>query len=174
MSIPEAVQLVLHAGTLGQGGEVYVLEMGTPRKILDVACEIARLSGLEPRRDIEIAITGLRPGEKLTEELVSSAEGVRPTGVEKLFVVQPSANHNGHLLANVAELVGQARANNPESIYRILSAMGIGFRPKCKVCLSELAADARLCEFCTGQVTWKPVQLEDKVHGLRGITPLAS
>jgi FlaA1/EpsC-like NDP-sugar epimerase len=174
MSIPEAVQLVLHAGTLGKGSETFVLEMGTPRKILDVAYEIARLSGLEPRRDIEIAITGLRPGEKLTEELVGSTEQVCPTGVKKLLMVQPSVAPNGHFLSDVAKLVAYARANDSNSIYRFLSSMGIGFQPKCKVCLSEVAIDERLCEVCSGQVSWRPVQLERETSRLGQITPLAS
>jgi FlaA1/EpsC-like NDP-sugar epimerase len=174
MSIPEAVQLVLHAGSLGKKGEVFVLEMGTPRKILEVACEIARLSGLEPRKDIEIAITGLRPGEKLTEQLVGSSEEVCPTGVDKLLRVQPSASQNGHLLIDIAKLVAHAKANDADSIYRLLSAMGIGFQPKCKLCLSEIATDERLCEFCTGKQSWKPVLLEKEGPSLKRITPLAS
>jgi FlaA1/EpsC-like NDP-sugar epimerase len=174
MSIPEAVQLVLHAGSLGKGGEVFVLEMGTPRRILEVACEIARLSGLEPRKDIEIAITGLRPGEKLTEELVGSTEKVCTTGVDKLLMVQPSAAQNGHFLSDVAKLVAHAKANDADNIYRLLSAMDIGFQPKCKVCLSEIAIAERLCEFCTGQQVWKPVQLEREGPGLRRTTPLAT
>ena len=174
MSIPEAVQLVLHAGSLGEKGEVFVLEMGTPRKILDVACEIARLSGLEPHKDIEIAITGLRPGEKLTEELVGSTEEVCPTGVDKLLRVQPRGSQNGHLLIDIAKLAAHAKANDADSIYRLLSAMGIGFKPKCKLCLSEIVTDERLCEFCTGKQSWKPVLVEKEGPSLKRITPLAS
>jgi FlaA1/EpsC-like NDP-sugar epimerase len=174
MSIPEAAQLVLHAGTLGKGGEVFVLEMGSPRRILDVACEMARLSGLEPRRDIEIAITGLRPGEKLIEELVGSTEHLSPTGVDKLLMVQPGVAWNGHILNDVAKLVAYAQVNDADSVYRLLGSMSIGFRPKCKVCLSEYAMDGRLCEFCSGKHAWKPVQLEREVAGHKQITSLAS
>ena len=74
MTIPEAVQLVLQAGALGTGGEVFVLDMGEPMKIVDLAQDLIRLSGLEVGRDIEIKFTGIRPGEKLYEEMFFGAE----------------------------------------------------------------------------------------------------
>lgn len=149
MSIPEAVQLVLHAGSLGKGGEVFVLEMGVPRKIIDVAYELARLSGLEPGADIEIAITGLRPGEKLAEELVGSTEHVCPTGVDKLLMVMSSRLQSERLLNDVATMVACARANDVGSIYHLLSSMNIGFQAKCRECSSDFAGGARRCDFCT-------------------------
>ena len=69
MTIPEAVHLVLQASSMNNGGEVFVLNMGEPVRILDLAEDLIKLSGLEPQKDIEIAFTGIRPGEKLTEEL---------------------------------------------------------------------------------------------------------
>jgi FlaA1/EpsC-like NDP-sugar epimerase len=159
MSIPEAVQLVLHAGSLGKQGEVFVLELGTPRKIIDVAYEIARLSGLEPGKDIEIVITGLRPGEKLTEELFGSQEQVCPTGVDKLSMIVPSPLQTELFLNDVASLVACARANDVNSICHILSSMKIGFRPKCRQCLREFAVDARGCEFCTTPVAVQSAQV---------------
>jgi FlaA1/EpsC-like NDP-sugar epimerase len=89
MTIPEASQLVLQAAALGQGGEIFVLDMGEPIRIVDLAREMIRLSGLEPDVDIEIRITGLRPGEKLFEELVTAGEGVAPTSHEKIMVFRP-------------------------------------------------------------------------------------
>jgi len=150
MSIPEAVQLVLHAGSLGKQGEIFVLELGTPRKIMEVAREITRLSGFEPDKDIKIIITGLRPGEKLTEELVGSTEQVCPTGVDKLLMIIPRPLQNG-VLNDVANLVACARANDVNGIYRLLSSMEIGFQPKCKQCMNEIAIDTLLCELCASQ-----------------------
>ncbi len=85
MTIPEAVILVLQAGTMGRGGDVFVLDMGEPVKICDVACELIRLSGLEPEKDVPIVYTGIRPGEKLFEELLTAEEGVETTTHEKIF-----------------------------------------------------------------------------------------
>ncbi len=86
MTLTEAVQLVLQASTMGQGGEIFVLEMGEPIKIVDLARKLIRLSGLEPDRDIAIKFTGLRPGEKLFEELLIEGEDIRPTRHEKIRV----------------------------------------------------------------------------------------
>jgi FlaA1/EpsC-like NDP-sugar epimerase len=85
MTIPEAVLLVLQAGSMGHGGEVFVLDMGEQAKIYDVACELIRLSGLEPHKDIPIVFTGIRPGEKLFEEVLTAEEGVEPTTHPKIF-----------------------------------------------------------------------------------------
>jgi FlaA1/EpsC-like NDP-sugar epimerase len=85
MTIPEAVLLVLQAGSMGHGGEVFVLDMGEQAKIYDVACELIRLSGLEPHKDIPVVFTGIRPGEKLFEEVLTAEEGVEPTVHQKIF-----------------------------------------------------------------------------------------
>lgn len=88
MTIPEASQLVIQAGALGQGGEVFVLDMGKPVKIVDLAHDLIELSGLKVGEDIEIRITGLRPGEKLYEELLSDSEGTQATKHERIYVAK--------------------------------------------------------------------------------------
>ena len=85
MTIPEAAQLVMQAGAMGKGGEVFLLDMGKPVKIMDLARNMIRLSGFEPDKDIKIEITGLRPGEKLYEELLTAGEGASKTTHKKIF-----------------------------------------------------------------------------------------
>lgn len=89
MTIPEAVELILQAITYANGGEIFVLDMGEPVKIYDLATSLIRLSGYVPNEDIEIKITGLRPGEKLYEELLMGEEGLQKTAHDKIFVAEP-------------------------------------------------------------------------------------
>lgn len=86
MTIPEACQLILQAGAMGRGGEIFILDMGEPVKIVDLARDLIRLSGLTPDEDIAVTFTGMRPGEKLFEELSFDAEKAQKTGHEKIFV----------------------------------------------------------------------------------------
>lgn len=88
MTIPEAAQLVMQAGAIGNGGEIFVLDMGQPLKILDVAKEMIRAAGLRVHEDIQIDITGVRPGEKLFEELAGDSETTKPTAHERIRVWQ--------------------------------------------------------------------------------------
>lgn len=90
MTIPEASQLVLQAGAYAKGGEIFVLDMGKAVRIYDLACDLIRLSGFEPHKDIKIEVTGLRPGEKLFEELLMAEEGLGSTKHEKIFVGSPT------------------------------------------------------------------------------------
>jgi len=92
MTIPEACQLVLEAGFMGKGGEIFVFDMGKPVKIADLAVNMIRLSGLEPGKDIKIEYTGLRPGEKLYEELLSKNEEILPTHHEKIKIAKVDKN----------------------------------------------------------------------------------
>jgi FlaA1/EpsC-like NDP-sugar epimerase len=96
MTIPEACQLILQAGALGTGGEIFILEMGTPVKIIDMALDLIRLSGKEPGKDIEICFTGLRPGEKLYEEIITEGEGIVSTPHEKILVIRGNGDFAGH------------------------------------------------------------------------------
>ena len=94
MSIPEAGQLILQASAIAeQPGEVFILDMGKPVKIKDMAYDLIRLSGLEPEKDIPIIYTGLRPGEKLYEELVSKEEKAQTTSHKKIMVLHDEANN---------------------------------------------------------------------------------
>jgi len=96
MIIPEASQLILQAAVLGTGGEIFVLEMGTSVKIVDMARDLIRLSGKEPDKDIKLEFTGLRQGEKLYEELITEGEDVVPTNHEKIMVLKSSNGYNSH------------------------------------------------------------------------------
>lgn len=97
MTIPEACQLVLQAGAIAKGGEIFILDMGEPVKILDLAVNLIKMSGLEPYKDIDIKITGLRPGEKLYEEILLNMENSVATEYEKIFIEKPII-HNEELL----------------------------------------------------------------------------
>ena len=89
MTIPEAVSLVLNAGGMAKGGEIFVLDMGDPVKITDLAENMIKLAGLTIGKDIDIEFTGLRPGEKLFEELLMAEEGLEKTGSDKIFIGKP-------------------------------------------------------------------------------------
>ncbi len=114
MTIPEAVELVLQAAALGSNGEVFVLDMGRPLKIVDLAKDLIVLSGYQVDKDIEIVFTGLRPGEKLHEELFMEDEMPVSTGHEKIFVVQSSSiNGTENINLKVEELISLANNDNP-------------------------------------------------------------
>lgn len=110
MTIPEAARLILQAGAIGRGGEIFILKMGTPIRIADMARDIIRLSGYRPDEDIEIKYTGLRPGEKLYEELITEGEGIQETEHEEIMVLQ---GHNSltreELEGHIENLVALAR-----------------------------------------------------------------
>jgi FlaA1/EpsC-like NDP-sugar epimerase len=117
MTIPEAVQLVLQAATLGQGGEVYMLDMGERVKIVDLAHDLIELSGLTVGRDIDIIFTGARPGEKLAEELHLASEEYESTRHEKIRLIRQVTDLLPQQLERaVAALTAAARADNPRTI----------------------------------------------------------
>ena len=103
MTIPEAVSLVIQAGAIVKGGEIFVLDMGKPVKILDLAEDLIRLSGFEPYKDIQIEIIGLRPGEKLYEELFFEEENVTSTTHDKIFVAKPTFTDYKLLMKSLEE-----------------------------------------------------------------------
>lgn len=132
MTLPEASQLVIQAGALGRGGEVFVLDMGEPIKVLDLAEELIRLSGLEVGEDIEIKIVGLRPGEKLFEELLTEEErsGVLgDSGHEKIFIAKVEEVDGEKLWKDVKELEVLAKEMDSEGIVSKLQEMVPSYKP---------------------------------------------
>jgi FlaA1/EpsC-like NDP-sugar epimerase len=116
MTIPEACQLILQAGGMGEGGEIFILDMGKPVKISDMARDFIRFSGFEPDVDIEVKYIGLRPGEKLHEELITEGEGIVPTGHKKIMVLRGRLCDQVHLNGEVDELARLARDQEAETI----------------------------------------------------------
>jgi FlaA1/EpsC-like NDP-sugar epimerase len=108
MTIPEACQLVLEAGSMGKGGEIYIFDMGKPVKIMDLAKKMIKLAGFVPDRDIKIEIVGLRPGEKLFEELLNDTSKTIPTHHEKIMIAQEIQDEFETLHADIDELIGIA------------------------------------------------------------------
>jgi FlaA1/EpsC-like NDP-sugar epimerase len=129
MTIPEAVQLVLQASVLGQGGEVFVLDMGEQIKIVDLARNMIVLSGLVPGKDIEIVFTGLRPGEKLYEELFDGDEQVEPTAHAKInrAIGAPFLAHELHQW--VEELLRKLSGHTEETLLEDLKRLVPSFQP---------------------------------------------
>lgn len=129
MLIPEAVQLVLHAAMLAQARETFVLDMGEQLRVLDVARNLIRLSGFVPDEEIPIRFIGLRPGEKLVEELVSEGETLEPAGAEKIFRVRWPAVPDPRLADQVAALVRAAEQGRSEALIRQLCQIVPTFKP---------------------------------------------
>jgi len=121
MTIREASQLILQAGAMGQGGEIFILDMGTPVKIVDMARDLIRLSGFEPDVDIKIEFIGLRPGEKLYEELITADENAQPTQHPKILMLKGAACDISVLNCRIQELASLAVTRTPPK-----------FDPNCK------------------------------------------
>lgn len=117
MTIPEASQLVIQAGAMAKGGEIFVLDMGKPVKIAELAKDLIELSGLKPNVDVKIEYTGLRPGEKLYEELLMDEKALESTEHKKIFVEQPRKFDIKEIESNIEELLQTVKSGNPESIF---------------------------------------------------------
>lgn len=111
MTIPEAVSLVLTAGLMAKGGEIFILDMGEPVKIYDLACNLIRMKGYEPEKDIKIEVVGLRPGEKLYEELLMDEEGLQETENKKIHIGKPIDLDEQEFLAKLDVLILKAEDN---------------------------------------------------------------
>jgi FlaA1/EpsC-like NDP-sugar epimerase len=130
MTVSEAVQLVIQAAAMGKGGEIFVLDMGEPIKIVDLATDLIRLSGLEPGRDIDIVFTKLRPGEKLCEELFFAYERPKATKHEKIFIAEATNDFNGEKLGrDILELERLAHKMDVEGIKEKLEEIVPEFQP---------------------------------------------
>ncbi|MDP2970730.1 MAG: polysaccharide biosynthesis protein, partial [Deltaproteobacteria bacterium] len=116
MTIPESAKLILQAGALGEGGEIFILDMGIPIKIVDMAKDLIRRSGFKPDVDIEIKFIGLRPGEKLHEELITEGEGIVRTPHEKIFVLKGNTCNFEWLDQRIEELVKLAHEQDASNI----------------------------------------------------------
>jgi FlaA1/EpsC-like NDP-sugar epimerase len=129
MTIPEAVQLVLQAGALGRGGEVFVLDMGEQIRVVDIATDLIRLSGLEVGADIEIKFTGVRPGEKLYEEMFFTAENVLPTDHPKVLRARNGLLADG-VIRRINALTGATDQGRPEDeVRKLLQTLVPDFHP---------------------------------------------
>lgn len=111
MTIPEAVSLVLTAGLMAKGGEIFILDMGEPVKIYDLACNLIKMKGFEPEKDIKIEVVGLRPGEKLYEELLMSEEGLQETDNKKIHIGKPIELDEEEFLNKLDRLIDKAEDN---------------------------------------------------------------
>jgi FlaA1/EpsC-like NDP-sugar epimerase len=116
MTIPEACQLVLEAGAMGNGGEIYIFDMGKPVKIIDLAKKMIKLAGFIPDKDIKIQIVGLRPGEKLYEELLNDTSKTIPTHHEKIMIAEEIQDEYENLHDEINELIGIANFFNDDDI----------------------------------------------------------
>lgn len=136
MTIPEAVSLVLEAGTMAKGGDIFVLDMGSPVKITTLAENLIRVYGYEPYTEMPIKFTGLRPGEKLFEELLMSEEGLKSTASKKIFIGKQIHIDQETFIGKLSELKESAMKNNCEEVVTKLAEIVPTFDPK-EVCKKD-------------------------------------
>ena len=120
MTIPEACQLVLEAGAMGNGGEIYIFDMGEPVKIIDLAIKMIRLAGFIPNKDINIKIIGLRPGEKLYEELLNDTSKTLPTHNVKIMIAQDTIDNFDHVKTAIDVLISTAQKKSNQDIVTVM------------------------------------------------------
>jgi FlaA1/EpsC-like NDP-sugar epimerase len=130
MSIPEAAQLILEAGAMGKGGEIFILDMGRAVRIVDLAQDLIRLHGYKPHRDIEIQYTGLRPGEKLYEELITEGEGIVKTQHEKILVLRGQICQMDEISTKIDMIIRAAKTFNHRTIMESLKMIVPEYHPE--------------------------------------------
>ena len=144
MSISEAAQLILQAGAMGSGGEVYVLDMGNPVNIKDLAYELIRLSGLEPEKDISIEYIGSRPGEKLFEELQAIDENMLNTYHKKIYMMKNDTDNNWNQLTDrVKKITDSAKSYDINKIIDSLKIFIPEYMPDYKNDIDWVAKTAK-------------------------------
>lgn len=144
MTSTEAAQLVIQAGAMGVGGEIFVLDMGEPIRIIDLAQNLVRLSGLKPGEDIDIVFTGMRPGEKLYEELLTREDRTRASRHERIFVARQDSVDERQVMRSVDTLVGMAEAGETDSIVRALGQLVPEYKPNRRDAVTDLASPRKL------------------------------
>ena len=145
MSIPEAAQLILQAGSIGENGEIYVLDMGKPVLVKEIAYELIRLSGLEPEVDISIEYIGLRPGEKMYEELMTSSESLVDTSHKKIMVLKDGVDHQwDYLLTEIDKIVLSARSYDSDLIKNKLKEFIPEYHPSEKSKIFNLSPSGKV------------------------------
>jgi FlaA1/EpsC-like NDP-sugar epimerase len=130
MTIPEACQLVLEAGFMGNGGHIYVFDMGEPVKILEIATNLILLSGLQPHKDIKIKFIGLRPGEKLYEELFTEDETMLPTHHPKISIAQVADIDYNTFLFRIDKIIGSLYRISEEKVVEEMQEIVPGYTTK--------------------------------------------
>jgi FlaA1/EpsC-like NDP-sugar epimerase len=130
MSVSEAAQLILQAGSMAEGGEIFILDMGKPVRIQDMARDLIRLHGLEPDQEVPIVFTGLRPGEKLYEELITQGEGIVDTRHKRIKVIRGEHCERKDLEPGLDELIAGARAFDADKIKQILKEIVPEYKPE--------------------------------------------
>ncbi len=141
MTIPEAVSLVLIAGTYAKGGEIFVLDMGSPVKIDDLARNLIRLSGLKPDVDIKIEYTGLRPGEKLYEERLMSEEGLEKTPSKLIYIGKPVKFDEDEFLKDLEQIMELASMNKSKEVKELVSKVVPTYHPVSRKDLDKIQMD---------------------------------
>lgn len=130
MTIPEAVSLVLQAGYYAKGGEIFILDMGEPVKIDDLARNLIKLSGFKPDLDIEVKYTGLRPGEKLYEEKLMAEEGLDKTNNKLIHIGKPIAFKKADFVNLLIEIMNLAYSNNEKQVIDLMKKIVVTYSPK--------------------------------------------
>lgn len=128
MTIPEACQLVLEAGSMGNGGEIFIFDMGKPVKIIDLARKMIRLAGFVPDKDIPIKIVGLRPGEKLYEELLNDSAKNLPTHHEKIMIAMENSIDFEEICLKVASLIAAAKSGEMSETVALMKGLVPDFK----------------------------------------------